>query len=460
MPLLARPFDQPVEDFIREAALVRLRVGLQEQPEVVLRIRIPRQPPRHRDVGGTVAGQADLADQLGLEPKDFLPAACERLRDSDVARRGGEHQPGLRARALEVRTGELRVEAGHDLGRVALKGRRNESARGGDVVGRQCRRDRRAVDRMRERTPEIRVSEAGVVEAEVHGRGDRAQAHLVLCSERPVRPHGIAVDDRIELAALVRREVLADLQPGHRDGVRIAAPAAGVVVAPHEDELSFVEPLDPERPAHDLALGRRPIVAVELDRVARHRASVGPVQDAQEVRRRRRQPELDRQVVEGADPDPVQVVVALEVVVLRLFEHEVDRHRRARSLRVEQPLDPVLDVVCGQGCPIRPRRSLAEVEDVVQAVVGDLPALGERGHDRALGPGLHETVEHLHAELDVGPRDRPRRIDELGEGGRRRPEGSSAGAAKAPAASSARRPGRRPRSTRRSAWRCGGRSRA
>jgi len=99
-----------------------------------------------------------------------------------------------------------------------------------------------------------------VIEAEVHGRGDRAQAHLVLCSERPVRPYGIAVDDRIELAALVRREVLADLQPRHRDGVRIAAPAAGVVVAPREDELSFVEPLDPERPAHDLALGRRPVV--------------------------------------------------------------------------------------------------------------------------------------------------------------------------------------------------------
>ena len=46
------------------------------------------------------------------------------------------------------------------------------------------------------------------------------------------------------------------------------------------------------------------------------------------------------------------------------------------------------------------------MEHVSQAVVGDLPSVGERRHDRALGPLLDETIEQLHAELDVGPRDR------------------------------------------------------
>ena len=55
--------------------------------------------------------------------------------------------------------------------------------------------------------------------------------------------------------------------------------------------------------AHDLPTGVGPVVSVALDRVARLRAAVGAVHDAQEVRRRRGQPELDGPVVERAHAD-------------------------------------------------------------------------------------------------------------------------------------------------------------
>ena len=62
------------------------------------------------------------------------------------------------------------------------------------------------------------------------------------------------------------------------------------------------------------------------------------------------------------------------------------------------------------GAPSDHAQPLAQVEDVAQPVVGDLPALGERRHDRPLRPRLDEPVEELHAELDVRPRDRRLRV--------------------------------------------------
>ena len=50
------------------------------------------------------------------------------------------------------------------------------------------------------------------------------------------------------------------------------------------------------------------------------------------------------------------------------------------------------------------------MEDVSKAVVGDVPPLRERGHDRALRPCFDEPVEQLHAQLDVRPGDRRFRV--------------------------------------------------
>ena len=99
-----------------------------------------------------------------------------------------------------------------------------------------------------------------------------------------------------------------------------------------------------------------------------------------------------------------------EVVLLPVLEHEVDGDRRAGAGRIQHALDAELDVVRGQRRAVRPGQPFAQVEDVAQAVVGDLPALGERRHDRPLRPRLDEPVEELHAELDVRPRDRRLRV--------------------------------------------------
>src|SRR5438874_12920312 len=62
------------------------------------------------------------------------------------------------------------------------------------------------------------------------------------------------------------------------------------------------------------------------------------------------------------------------------------------------------------------------MEDVAQAVVRDLPALGEGWDDRPLRPCLDEPVEELHARLDVRPRDRALRIEVVREVARREPQ--------------------------------------
>ena len=125
----------------------------------------------------------------------------------------------------------------------------------------------------------------------------------------------------------------------------------------------------------------------------RLRAAVGTIHGAHEVRRRRAQAELDRPVVERAHADDVPVGVAAEVRVLPLLEREVDGDRGAGALGIEDALDPELDVVGGERSAVGPGQAVAEMEDVPEPVVRDLPALGQRGHDRPLGPRLDQPVE-------------------------------------------------------------------
>src|SRR5262249_59584392 len=108
-----------------------------------------------------------------------------------------------------------------------------------------------------------------------------------------------------------------------------------------------------------------------------------------------------------------------EVVVLAALEYEVDRDRRAGTRGIEHALDPELDVVRGERRAVGPREAVAQVEDVAEAVVGDLPALGERRDDRALRPGFDDAVEEMHARLDVRPRDRRLRVDVVRQEARR-----------------------------------------
>ena len=117
--------------------------------------------------------------------------------------------------------------------------------------------------------------------------------------------------------------------------------------------------------------------STRLDGVAGLGAAVGPVHHAHEVGRRRHKPELDGPVVEGVHPDPVGVGVVAQVVVLPVLQDEIDRHGRARAPRIQYPLDAELDVVRGERHAVGPSESLPQVEDVPEAVVGDLPSVGE-----------------------------------------------------------------------------------
>ena len=101
-----------------------------------------------------------------------------------------------------------------------------------------------------------------------------------------------------------------------------------------------------------------------------------------------------------------RVVGVTQVVVLAMLEHEVDRDRRAGRVGVQHALDAELDVVGGERATVGPCQTLPKMEHVAKAVVGDLPPLGERRHDRALWPRFDEPVEQLHAQLDVRPGDR------------------------------------------------------
>ena len=88
----------------------------------------------------------------------------------------------------------------------------------------------------------------------------------------------------------------------------------------------------------------------------------------------------------------------------------------------------------GERRAVGPRQPFAQVEDVVKAVVRDLPALGERRDDRPLGPGLDEPVEELHAGLDVRPGDRALRVEVVGQEARphAHPLGGRAGLGRRP----------------------------
>src|SRR5215471_12036304 len=117
----------------------------------------------------------------------------------------------------------------------------------------------------------------------------------------------------------------------------------------------------------------RPGLAVLLDRVPGLGRRVRTVGNAHEVRRRSDESELDSAVVERANTDALRVARPPERVVLPALEHEVDGHRGAGLLGVENALDPELDIVRGQRRPVRPGESLAEVEYVSESVVRDLP---------------------------------------------------------------------------------------
>lgn len=229
-------------------------------------------------------------------------------------------------------------------------------------------------------------------------------ADLRRCLDRAEPPDEIDGSAGIELVQLVGGGA-GQLDAPHVPASRRRALASFqddlVVIGRHEREGTT---------RHDLA-GSRPACAELLDRVPGLRTGVGPVHHAEEVRGGHGESKLDGAIVERADSDGVEVVVAPPEVVLRILQGEQHRNGDAGLVPVEVALDTEGDVVSRERRPVRPLEAFAEREHVAQAVVCDLPALGERRNDRGLGPALDEPIEQRHLRLDVREHVRAGRID-------------------------------------------------
>src|SRR5437588_284969 len=86
VPLLSRTLDQLVVGRLAEAALVRLRVRVQEQPQVVLRVGVARKPAVDVDRRFLVEPDRDHVRfrpwcEPDLEPERLVPAVRDRRRD-------------------------------------------------------------------------------------------------------------------------------------------------------------------------------------------------------------------------------------------------------------------------------------------------------------------------------------------------------------------------------------------
>ena len=153
----------------------------------------------------------------------------------------------------------------------------------------ECASARRQLD--------VRVRRTAVVEDEVDGPRGRPELDL----GRDLADVGRAERgrlDRHELRPCLER--LTQLLLRELDPPDVPGPAGLRPPLEHDPPLLALDL--PERAADDVDGRLGPAVAVRLDRVPRLRRRVGPVDDAEEVRRRRREPELDRPLVERPTP--------------------------------------------------------------------------------------------------------------------------------------------------------------
>src|SRR5438067_5428245 len=214
-PLLPRRLDQLVEDRVGEAPLVRAARRLEEQAEVVLRIRVAGQPARDSNRSRVDAG-ADGARLLfqprpgrGGDPlsEDVPPATGDYVEDVVPDHHPRELERPVVAGPREALTRQVGVVAKCDAGRVALERRRHDRAGRHDEVRGAHRRQRLAVDRMRERASELEVAGHWMrgVEADVR-RPRRRTEHGILtnCPRHQVtEARCVANQDGVGLTVLV-----------------------------------------------------------------------------------------------------------------------------------------------------------------------------------------------------------------------------------------------------------------
>ena len=123
--LLPRALDQLVERLVREAALVRPAVRLEQQPEEVLGVGVARQPPRHVDADDV--GRAWPPRASARRPRTHLEPRPSTSRHDCPTRRPAAGRPRVEARDRELdrpdaRPLEVRAGARRDRSGSAMSG--------------------------------------------------------------------------------------------------------------------------------------------------------------------------------------------------------------------------------------------------------------------------------------------------------------------------------------------------
>ncbi len=315
-------------------------------------------------------------------------------------RAGGRSVEGVSRRGRVGRAKQIRAVL------VVAEAGRDEARRGDLTAAHDVRDEGVAIDRVRERAPDAGIVERfpGGVEPYEFRRDDGADdEHLgamgpVLGNLRDgqlVCDVDLAGAEQALLGAGVldgQENDLAERDAGARPIVRIAFGDDFLVRRPGgQRERSVRDEVARTRPLR-VALGH---VAERLD----GRAVDGVVGEVdlhqEEVGCGRAKPDDERARIGRGHADPAEIGERSSVELLGVLDG-IEEVGVFSGERGREDASPTVDeIIGGDGIAVRPFRAVAEMEGIVEAVVGDVPGLGDTG-DRLhrLEVDVDEALEH------------------------------------------------------------------
>ena len=153
--------------------------------------------------------------------------------------------------------------------------------------------------------------------------------------------------------------------------------------------------------------------AVLLDRAPVHRQRRRVGQQLQEVGRDPGQSDFQVPITERVDAERIDGEIAGNDRRDILYHRQCFRVVR-RRLGIDETPQAEHEVVCRHRVPVGPARLLAEEKFVAQPVVGNRPALGHAGHQRAVGCVAQQAFEQIPLHRVRLRRPCQMRIDRFG----------------------------------------------
>lgn len=272
-----------------------------------------------------------------------------------------------------------------------------------------------AVDGQREGLADFRVAQDFILRVEHEVVGPKVGRHLRLAFiDQLFRQIGRR-SRHVELTGfkhLVFRVLVVD--HGHIDLFQFHFVGGPVIRVLLQDNLGVVHPLG-EHERSVAHVGRRFFmpVGVLFVHVLRNREQRVERRQAEEVRRRLFQRHLQRVIVERLHADVIGFRFALVILLAVLQVVQLIRVVRG-GIRVEKLLPRIFKIVGRHRLPVAPLCVFAQVERVREAIVRNLPFLGD--------PRLHFAVfsEACQAFHDVDEHLARRRVRRFGRKQRRR----------------------------------------